>query len=88
MQRFQKGQQVICTHPTGMWLGVIPGPFKGDIVTIVKYSSIHGDSIELEEYPVSRTGRTMPECFTQVWFEPVADINELTEVLERENINA
>jgi len=82
MKRFKDGQQVVCTHPTGMWLGVIPGPFHGDIVTVSKYSVIHPGSIELAEYPVSRVGNDLPECFDQMWFEPLADITELTESLK------
>jgi len=77
MRRFQAGQQVVCVHPTGMWLGVFPGPYYGDIVTVSRYSEIHKDSIELVEYPVSRAGYPLPECFTQIWFNPLADLKEL-----------
>lgn len=68
---------MVCTHPTGMWLGVFPGPFNRDIVTVSKYSPIHPGCIELVEYPVSRAGYSLPDCFSQQWFEPLADLNEL-----------
>lgn len=84
MKRFKPGQQVVCVHPTGMWLGVIPGPFYGDIVTVDKYSTIHPMSIELVEYPVSRArkGYDLPDCFRQDWFEPLADLKEIEIILE------
>lgn len=84
MNRFQKGQKVICVHPTGMWLGIFEGPFRNDVVTVDKYSSIHPGFIELVEYPNSRVGNFLPDCFAQSWFEPLAEINELTKILENE----
>jgi hypothetical protein len=77
MKRFKKGQQVVCTHPTGMWLGVFPGPKMGEIVTISKYSAIHHDSIELVEYNYSNVGNDLPDCYAQMWFEPLMNIEEL-----------
>lgn len=77
MQRFEPGQEVVCVHPTGMWLGVIPGPFPNDIVTVSGYSVIHPDNIELVEYPISRVGNILPDCYKQMWFEPLANISEL-----------
>lgn len=90
MQKFQPGQQVVCTHPTGMWLGVIPGPFAGELVTVDRYSTIHKDCIELKEYPVSRAGKgfELPDAFQQQWFKPLADITELTDILEQEPAEA
>ena len=90
MQRFKAGQQIVCVHPTGMWLGVIPGPYHGDVVTVSKYSTIHKDCVELKEYPVSRAGKNydLPDAFAQLWFEPLADINELTSVLENEEVKS
>jgi hypothetical protein len=82
MKRFQKGQQIICIHPTGMWLGVFPGPFKDEIVTVSKYSSIHPGFIELVEYPYSHIGNNLPDCYAQEACEPLADITELVESLE------
>jgi hypothetical protein len=89
MQRFKPGQKIICTHPTGLWLGVIPGPFPRDVVTVSKYSVVHPGCIELEEYPHSRAGKgyELPDGFSQMWFEPLADINEITEILQREEVN-
>ncbi len=86
MKRFKKGQQVVCTHPTGMWLGVFPGPFHGDIVTVDKYSTIHPGNIELVEYPDSRVGYVLPDCFAQMWFEPLSEINEIEAILSNENV--
>ncbi len=86
MRRFSEGQQVICVHPTGMWLGIVPGPFMNDIVTINKYSAIHSGYVELKEYPVSRFGNDLPDCYAQDWFKPIGDITELTEVLNAEPI--
>lgn len=85
MQRFKQGQQVVCTHPTGMWLGVFPGPKMNDIVTVSKYSTIHKSSIELVEYNYSNLGYLIPDAYIQIWFEPIADINELTQILEESN---
>lgn len=84
MRKFQEGQQVICKHPTGMWLGVVPGPFFNEVVTVSKYSAIHPGYIELIEYPVSRCGMSLPDCYAQDWFEPFMDISELTEILEQQ----
>lgn len=84
MRLFQNGQKVVCVHPTGMWLGVFPGPFYGDIVTVDRYSEIHKSSIELKEYPVSFVGNDLPDAYAQVWFKPLADISELTEILEQQ----
>lgn len=81
MQLFQKGQKVICTHPTGMWLGVFPGPKNGELVTISKYSDIHKSYVELVEYNFSNVGNDLPDCYAQSWFKPLADISELTEIL-------
>jgi hypothetical protein len=77
MRRFKSGQQVVCTHPTGMWLGVFPGPKMGEIVTVNKYSEIHKDSLELMEYDYSNVGNLLPDCYRQCWFEPLADLKQL-----------
>jgi hypothetical protein len=84
MNRFKPGQQVVCTHPTGMWLGVFPGPKMGEIVTVNKYSEIHKDSLELMEYDYSNVGNLLPDCYRQCWFEPLSDLKELE--LENKNI--
>lgn len=84
MKRFQKGQRVVCTHPTGMWLGVFPGPKYGEIVTVLKYSVLHPDCIELVEYNYSNVGNHLPDCYVQWFFEPLADISSLVESLESE----
>jgi hypothetical protein len=88
MRRFQPGQRVVCTHPTEKWSttelpGLIaPGPKYGDIVTVREYSWIHEGFIVLEEYPLSCSGNELPDCYHQKWFEPLMDINELTESIK------
>lgn len=82
MQRFQEGQQVVCTHPTGMWLGVFPGPKMGEIVTVSKYSIIHPGFVELVEYDYSNVGAPLPDCYAQEWFEPLANVNTLMRSIE------
>jgi len=88
MRRFKEGQKVICRHPTGMWLGVFPGPFFNDVVTVSKYSSIHQGYIELCEYPNSNIGNHLPDCYGEIWFEPLSEINELEAILEQQTQEA
>lgn len=89
MKKFEEGQKVICKHPTGMWLGVFPGPFRGDIVTVSGISVIHPGWLELAEYPVSRCGNELPDCFAPYWFEPLQDYDvlEIEEAIEAGKIN-
>ncbi|HTJ52657.1 MAG TPA: hypothetical protein VL443_24545 [Cyclobacteriaceae bacterium] len=82
MKRFKEGQQVVCTHPTGMWLGIFKGPGYGDIVTVKKYSSTFPNSIGLVEHQFSPRNDGRIACFPQTWFEPLMDINEITIELE------
>lgn len=86
MRKFKPGQQVVCTHPTGMWLGVFPGPKYGEIVTIDRYSEIYKTSLELREYNYSNVGNELPDCYNQCWFEPLADIEELVNKISEKNV--
>lgn len=84
MRKFKSGQRVVCTHPTGMWLGVFPGPRMGEIVTINRYSEIHKDCLELAEYNYSNVGNELPDCYNQVWFKPLSK----REVIHKKSIES
>lgn len=91
MARFKVGQQVVCVRPgNGLWRGMdtlgltieSSGPAYNDIVTVSDTPSLFPDAIGLVEYPDIPEGCTLPNVFACKWFEPLADITELKQILE------
>lgn len=91
MQRFTKGQKVVCTYRTPSKIitkighdgkaRTAPVPQFNEIVTVDEYSHIHTGCITFFEYPYIPPGDDFPCCFDQRHFEPLCDISELTEIL-------
>lgn len=95
--RFRRNQEIVCTVPRSGWhrsilswlerIGLKSmfhgyGPDKNEIVTVESYDS-NGTNILLKEYAkVFSKGRRY--AYNEIYFEPVADISELTEILEQQ----
>lgn len=92
MSRFRIGQKVVCRYPGKRRIisgtnnygdkmyGLVPG--FNEIVTVIGYSPVHVNSIMLVEYSDFVPPQTVPNCFEDRAFEPLADITELTSILE------
>jgi hypothetical protein len=84
--RFRPGQQVVCVHKGhAAWqskFGAMPGPKYNEVCTVHGYRGIDTTSVWLKEYLfVSiQTGSGYNEKF----FEPLPEISEVYEVLEKE----
>lgn len=88
MKNFKIGQEVLCTHPTGLWFGCIKGPGKNEIVTISNFSEQHKGYLEFKEYPISAVGNLLPDCYNANWFEPLADVTKMVdEVFNEKYLN-
>lgn len=82
--RFKPGQKVVC-RKEDTWISIITGkvatgPKFNEVCTVDHYDEHTRGFVALSEFPEATapfTGKT----FNEKWFEPLADISELTELL-------
>lgn len=90
--RFKPGQQVVCTAEWwkckkkflrfwSHWIKNCYGPKQNEIVTVYCYSANAPNMIVLNEYLNAKDGL---HGYDEQWFEPLADISELKEILEQQ----
>lgn len=88
--RFKPGQRVVCTRKGNHnWSGRdnngVPfssvGPAFNEEVTVKESGTTHENCIVLWEYLITPPGHTMPQCFSEKHFAPLADITEIHELL-------
>lgn len=82
--RFKKGQEVVCIA-SGLWVcgcGALhhKGPKTNEVVTCDGYSPT-GEAIYVSEYPTIADCDGTRNAFKEHLFQPLADISELTELL-------
>lgn len=77
--RFKVGQEVVCTKRDEWTPGPL-GPKFNEVVTVIGYNPHYPWGAVLSEYSTIYWG------FHEMWFEPLADISELVEILNEETI--
>lgn len=93
MARFHKDQKVVCIRPNAPYRSRVSGKSYGmmgpkfnEIVTVSGYSIHYPDSIFLVEHSTVPEGFKLPNCYLEKYFEPLADITEIHEILQSEDI--
>lgn len=81
--RFKNGQKIVCIKPDDIiWDNCFRGPRYNEIVTVHSYHEDGTPYIRLFEYYIDFDGAKL--SFFDIRFEPLAEISELTSILESE----
>lgn len=81
MSRFKPGQKIVCCK-VGLWTDCFRGPEFNEIVTLSCYVPDDPEYIRLVEYYIDIDNNGL--AFIERAFEPLAEISELTSILESE----